>query len=608
MNTEEIISLDNQISVPALFRFRAKTLNNKVAMREKHFGIWRTFSWNQYYSNSARLGKAMMTLGLESGQTVSILADPCKEWLFFDLATQCIGCVSCGIYATDSAPQILHICKDSDTMLLMVENEEQLDKYLAVEEQLPNIHTVVVLDSTGLADLDHPKVVMLDQFYRLGDEADEDLESEWNRRIDSAKPNDTAILVYTSGTTGAPKGAMLSNRNLIFIAQAFHEFYPITAEDESVVYLPLCHITERLLSVFLPLARCSTVNFIEGQDTAFENITEVSPTYFLGVPRIWEKMYSSITLRMKDATWLGRKALQVALSIGSRAADFEDNDLPVPIHVRLMYRAADFLVLNNIKVLLGLDRVRIGLTGAAPISPNLIGWFRALGVPLYEAFGQTENVAFACGNYRGQIRQGTVGKPPPGVELRTAEDGELLIRGPLVFKGYYKQTLKTAETIVDGWLYTGDIAEIDADGFVKIVDRKKDIIITSGGKNISPSEIENQLKFSPYVTDAVVIGDRRKYLTCLVMIDNETVSQFAQENNVPFSDFKSLCATGEVQTLIKSEIERINQSFSRAETLKKFRLIDKQLTVEDEELTASMKLKRNIVNEKYADLIEQMYS
>jgi len=217
-------------------------------------------------------------------------------------------------------------------------------------------------------------------------------------------------------------------------------------------------------------------------------------------------------------------------------------------------------------------------------------------------------VAFACGNYRGQVRQGTVGKPPPGVELRTAEDGELLIRGPLVFKGYYKQTLKTAETIVDGWLYTGDIAEIDADGFVKIVDRKKDIIITSGGKNVSPSEIENQLKFSPYVTDAVVIGDRRKYLTCLVMIDNETVSQFAQENNVPFSDFKSLCATAEVQALINSEIERINLSLARVETLKKFRLIDKQLTVEDDELTASMKLKRNIVNEKYADLIDQMYS
>ena len=608
MSTEDIISFDNQTSIPALFRFRAQTLKNKVAMREKHFGIWRTFSWDQYYSDSARIGKAMITLGLESGQTVSILADPCKEWLFFDLAAQCIGCVSCGIYATDSAPQILHICEDSDTTLLMVENEEQLDKYLAVEEQLPNIHTVVVLDSTGLADLDHPKVIMLEQFYRLGDEANEGLESEWNRRIDNAEPNDTAILVYTSGTTGAPKGAMLSHRNIIFIAHAFHEFYPITAEDDSVVYLPLCHVTERLLSVFLPLARCSTVNFIEGQDTAFENITEVSPTYFLGVPRIWEKMYSSITMRMKDATWFGRKALQMALSVGSRAADFEDKGLPVPAPVRLMHRAADLLVLNNIKVLLGLDHVRIGLTGAAPISPDLIGWFRALGVPLYEAFGQTENVAFACGNYRGQVRLGTVGKPPPGVELKTAEDGELLIRGPLVFKGYYKQALKTAETIVDGWLYTGDIAEIDGDGFVKIVDRKKDIIITSGGKNISPSEIENQLKFSPYVTDAVVIGDRRKYLTCLVMVDNETVSQFAQENNVPFSDFKSLCATAEVQELIKSEIERINLSLAQAETLKKFRLIDKQLTVEDDELTASMKLKRNVVNEKYADLIDQMYS
>ena len=608
MSTEDIISLDNQTSIPALFRFRAQTLKNKVAMREKHFGIWRTFSWTQYYADSARIGKAMMALGLESGQTVSILADPCKEWLFFDLAAQCIGCVSCGIYATDSAPQILHICKDSDTTLLMVENEEQLDKYLAVEKQLPNIHTVVVLDSTGLADLDHSKVIMLEQFYRLGDEADDDLESEWNRRIDSAEPNDTAILVYTSGTTGAPKGAMLSHRNIIFIAHAFHEFYPITAEDDSVVYLPLCHVTERLLSVFLPLARCSTVNFIEGQDTAFENITEVSPTYFLGVPRIWEKMYSSITLRMKDATWFGRKALQLALSVGSRTADFEDKGLSVPAHVRLMHRAADLLVLNNIKVLLGLDRVRIGLTGAAPISPDLIEWFRALGVPLYEAFGQTENVAFACGNYRGQVRLGTVGKPPPGVELKTAEDGELLIRGPLVFKGYYKQALKTAETIVDGWLYTGDIAQIDADGFVKIVDRKKDIIITSGGKNISPSEIENQLKFSPYVTDAVVIGDRRKYLSCLVMIDNETVSQFAQENNVPFSDFKSLCSTAEVQALIKSEIERINLSLAQAETLKKFRLIDKQLTVEDDEFTASMKLKRNVVNEKYADLIDQMYS
>ena len=247
---------------------------------------------------------------------------------------------------------------------------------------------------------------MLEQFYQLGDEGDEGLESEWNRRIDNAEPNDTVILVYTSGTTGAPKGAMISHRNIFFIAHAFHEFYPITAKDNSVVYLPLCHVTERLLSVFLPLARCSTINFIEGQDTAFENITEVSPTYFLGVPRIWEKMYSSIILRMKDATWVGRKALQMSLSVGSRTADFEDKGLPVPLHISLMQRVADFLVLNNIKVLLGLDCVRIGLTGAAPISPDLISWFRALGVPLYEAFGQTENVAFACGNYRGQVRLG----------------------------------------------------------------------------------------------------------------------------------------------------------------------------------------------------------
>jgi long-chain acyl-CoA synthetase len=338
-----------------------------------------------------------------------------------------------------------------------------------------------------------------------------------------------------------------------------------------------------------------------------EDIREIAPALFFAVPRIWEKFYSAVALRMRDATALGRFAYERAVAIGQAIATRRIAGRPVPWHLRLAFRAADFLVLDNVKRSIGLHRARGAATGAAPIAPELIRWYMALGINMLEVYGQTENTGLATAMPPDRIRLGSVGLARPGTELRLSPEGEVLLRGPHVFLGYYRKPEKTAETVVDGWLHTGDVGTIDPDGFVRITDRMKDIIITAGGKNVTPSEIENQLKFSPFIADAVVIGDRRKFLSCLVMIDHETVAQFAQERNVPFSNFASLCRAPEVQDLIRDEIERVNRQLARVETVKQFRLIEQLLTPEDEELTPTMKLRRTFVNVKYKELIDSMY-
>ena len=377
--------------------------------------------------------------------------------------------------------------------------------------------------------------------------------------------------------------------------------------DEQLSFLPLCHIAERTFTVFNPLHTGATVNFAESLDTVPEDIREIAPALFFAVPRIWEKFYSAVALRMRDATALGRFAYERAVAIGQAIATRRIAGRPVPWHLRLAFRAADFLVLDNVKRSIGLHRARGAATGAAPIAPELIRWYMALGINMLEVYGQTENTGLATAMPPDRIRLGSVGLARPGTELRLSPEGEVLLRGPHVFLGYYRKPEKTAETVVDGWLHTGDVGTIDPDGFVRITDRMKDIIITAGGKNVTPSEIENQLKFSPFIADAVVIGDRRKFLSCLVMIDHETVAQFAQERNVPFSNFASLCRAPEVQDLIRDEIERVNRQLARVETVKQFRLIEQLLTPEDEELTPTMKLRRTFVNVKYKELIDSMY-
>jgi long-chain acyl-CoA synthetase len=604
---EAPILVHGQDTLPRLFRHVVRERGEGVAMREKHLGIWRGISWREYGERAKQVGLGLVALGLRPRDVVSIIADNMPEWLYTDLGVMSVGGVPNGIYTTDSAKQVEYIVNDSGTRFFFAENEEQLDKILEVRSRCPALVKIFVYDMDGLHAFRDEQVMPFEDLLALGERYDREHPGAFDQMVEVARPDDLAILVYTSGTTGPPKGAMLSHRNILF-QLGYADFITRLGEgDQQLSFLPLCHIAERTFTVFNPLYTGSTVNFAESIDTVPENIREVAPALFFAVPRIWEKFYSGVALRMREATWVGRLAYDLALKVGLAIADRKIAGRSPSLWQRLAFRGADFLVLDNVKRSIGLHRSRGAATGAAPIAPELIRWYLALGINMLEVYGQTENTGLATAMPPDRIKLGTVGVARPGTEVRLSPDGEILLKGPHVFMGYYGKPEKTAETIVDGWLHTGDVGTMDPDGFVRITDRMKDIIITAGGKNVTPSEIENQLKFSPYISDAVVIGDRRKYLSCLVMIDHETVAQFAQEKNVPFSNFASLCRAPEVQDLIWGEIERVNRQLARVETIKTFRLIEQLLTPEDEELTPTMKLKRTYVNAKYKDLIDGMY-
>jgi long-chain acyl-CoA synthetase len=607
MAGNERIEVDGCDTIPKLFWHQVKARGERTAFREKDLGIWRATSWRDYGERARAVGMGLVKFGLSHGQVVSVLAETVPEWLYVDMGTMAVGGVSNGIYPTDSAKQVEYILNDSRTRFLFVENEEQLDKFLEVRERCPDLVKVFVFDMEGLADFTDPMVMPFDELLRLGRDYDKANPTLWEKLVDSSKAEELALLVYTSGTTGPPKGAMLSHRNVIFQLKNADAFIPLEKDGEQLAFLPLCHVAERTFTAFLPLRSGAIANFAESVETVPDNIREVAPTTFFAVPRIWERFYSGIAIRMKEATWIGRKAYQWAIGLGLKVAEAElEGRRPDPM-LKLGYRIADWLVLDNIKRAIGMHRVKFAGTGAAPIAPDLIKWYRALGVDMREVYGQTENCGLATG-MPDRIKLGTVGITAPGTEARISSEGEILLRGPHIFMGYLNQPEKTAETLRDGWLHTGDVGYLDNEGYLKITDRMKDIIITAGGKNITPSEIENQLKFSPYISDAVVIGDKRKFLSCLVMIDYDNVAKYAQDQNVPFTDFASLCRSREVNDLIWSEIERVNQNFARVETIKKFRLIEQQLTAEDDEVTPTMKLKRKFVNEKYKGMIDGMYA
>jgi long-chain acyl-CoA synthetase len=595
-------------TLPRLFRRVVRERGDKVAMREKHLGIWRSISWWQYGERARHIGLGLAALGLEPGDVVSIIADNCPEWLITDMGVLAAGGVTNGIYTTDAARQVEYIANDSGTRFLFAENEEQLDKILDVRDRCPDLLKIVVFDMEGLHNFRDAQVMSFSDLLDLGAACERENPGAWDRMVEIARPGDLAILVYTSGTTGPPKGAMLSHTNILF-QLGYADFITRLGEgDQQLSFLPLCHIAERTFSVFSPLESGATVNFAESIDTVPDNIREVGPALFFAVPRIWEKFYSGIALRMKDATPLGKLAYGWGIGIGMRMADHTIDGTTPGVGLRLLRHLADFLVLDNLRRSLGLHRARGAATGAAPIAPDLVKWYMALGIDLREVYGQTECCGLATSMPKDRIKLGTAGVPRPDTAVKIAPDGEILLQGPHVFMGYYKNPQKTADTIVDGWLHTGDVGAIDNEGFVRITDRMRDIIITAGGKNITPSEIENQLKFSPYIADAVVIGDRRKYLACLVMLDPDTVAQYAQEQGVPFSNYASLCQARRIQELIWSEIETVNRRLARVETIKQFRLIEQILTAEDEELTPTMKLKRSLVSRKYRELIEGMYA
>ncbi len=594
-------------TLPALVREAVALRGDRVALRQKELGIWRATTWRELGEAVRDIGMGLTSLGFAVGDVASVLSNTRREWLLADLGILGAGGVCAGIYPTDAPPQVEYLLGDSGSRFVFVEDEEQLDKVLEVRARLPRLERIIVFDMKGLQHFSDPMVLSLDALRRLGADYARGRDEEWQRRQAARRPEDVAILVYTSGTTGKPKGAMLSHRNILATITGCGPILAQDENDERMCFLPLCHVAERIFGQYLSLYTGTRLNFVENPETVPENVREIAPTVFVAVPRIWEKFYSAVTIRLKDATRLEQLAYRWAIGIGERVADLRIARRPVPGALRALFWLARTLVLANLRKVMGVHRCRLLLTGAAPISPQLIRWYMALGLEMIEGYGQTESTGLITGNRPGQGKPGTVGPCVPYGELKLSPEGEILARGPHVFMGYLNQPEKTAEALRDGWLHTGDVGVLDEEGYLRITDRMKDIIITAGGKNITPSEIENELKFSPYVTDAVVIGERRPYLTCLVMIDHDNVEKYAQDHDIPFTDFRSLCRAPEIKELIRQEIDKVNARFARVEQIKKFRLIEQKLTAEDEELTPTMKLKRKLVGEKYKSLIEEMY-
>ena len=585
-----------------------ETRGDGPAIREKKFGIWQPTSWREWLQISRDIAYGLHAIGFRPGDVASIIANAVPEWVYADMGILCAGGVSSGIYPTDSPIQVEYLINDSGTRVVFAEDEEQLDKLLTCRSRCPTLERIIVFDMEGLSGFSDPMVMSLAEFTALGRNHAQGNEALWDEMIGSRSSSDLAILVYTSGTTGPPKGAMHANRSVTHQMRHANDLFPSTDHEERLVFLPLCHVAERVGGYYISVALGSVMNFAESPETVPDNLREVQPTAFLAVPRVWEKMYSAITIALKDATPFQNWVYRRAMAVGYRMTDCRLEGETPPPALRVANQLAYWLVFRNIRRMLGLDRCRIALTGAAPIAPDLIRWYLALGIDMREVYGQTENCGVATIMPTERIKLGSVGKAAPWGEVMICPRGEILIRGDFLFMGYLNQPEKTAETIdAKGWLHTGDVGAMDNEGFVKITDRMKDIIITSGGKNITPSEIENQLKFSPYVSDAVVIGDKRPYLTCLVMIDQENVEKFAQDQNIPFTNYASLCRAAEIQDLIQREIEAVNANFARVETIKRFYLIERQLTPEDEELTPTMKLKRSFVNKRYAAEIDAMY-
>ena len=580
-----------------------------IAMREKNFGIWEEITYAEYWEKAQWIGCALKYFGVDTQDSVAIQSENRPEWFISDVAIQAIGAVSVGLYPTNPPSEVAYLIGHSESKILFAEDQEQVDKALEVIEELPDLKKIIYFEPRGLTNYDSPLLMTWEEFLSIGKEEYEKDPNFVNDKLDLVEDDDVAIMVYTSGTTGPPKGSMITHGNLAWIGSNITNFNIIknakTDQQEFISFLPLCHIFGRLIDLIVGSHLLATINMAESIDTVQEDLMEIQPTFFAAVPRILERMHSGVLVKMKDASLLKRFLFGISLKLGMYAADrklekgFGD----------LLAKVIDFITWNisfrSITKKLGLSKVDASGSGAAPIAPEVLKFFMALGIPIFEAYGMTENCGYATGNDYDNISLGTVGVPNENCELKLADDGEILIRHGGVFKGYFKNEEATMETIdEEGWLYTGDVGEMQG-RFIKIIDRKKDIIITAGGKNISPSEIENVLKISPFIKDAIVIGDKRKFLSALIAIEFDTVSNWALRKGITHTTYRDLSEKEEVKELISKEVIRTNEF--AALQIRKFEMIPKELDHEEGELTATQKIKRNVLEEQFSDLIESMY-
>ena len=586
----------------------ASRFPERVAFRDKRFGIWSEISYESFWDQAQWVGCALNYFGVDRFDKAAVHSENRPEWIIADIGIQSIRAITVGLYPTNPPSEVKYLLGHSESKILFAEDQEQVDKALEVMDELPNLQKIIYFEDRGVVSYKEDILMSWEEFLAIGKEEYEKNNDFVTLRMEEIESGDVACLIYTSGTTGAPKGSMISHGNLEWCGSIIPKlsFTPGISNPEFLSYLPICHIFGRLIDIIVAIHVMGTINFAESIDTVQRDLAEVQPSMFPAVPRILERMHAGTLVRMKDASRLKKLLFATASKLGNfsanRRLEYGDADLPAKVTNFI----AQVICFRALKKKLGLLNVDNAVSGAAPIAPEILKFFMNMGVPIYEGYGMTENSAVATGNKPGSVKLGTVGVPQPDVEIRLADDGEILVRHPGVFLGYYKNEEATKETIdKDGWLYTGDVGEYDGE-FLKIIDRKKDIIITSGGKNVSPSEIENNLKTSPYIKEAIVIGDDRKFLSCLVGIEYDIVSNWALRKNIPHTTYRNLSENEEVQKLIWNEILKANELTSSLE-LRKFRMITKELDHEDGDLTATQKAKRNVIMDKFSDLIDDMY-
>ncbi|MGH8942916.1 MAG: AMP-dependent synthetase/ligase [Acidimicrobiia bacterium] len=603
---------------PAYVREWAQDHPDRVAMREKDFGIWQEITWSQYWESVLEAAHGLLALGVYEGDRVSIHSEDRPEWVILDMATVAVRAITVGLYPTNPAAEVEYLLSDSGAAVHLAEDQEQADKVMAVIDSLPDLRKIIHIEPRGFRKWrDDERFISWEEFLELGRAHREANPGMVEQLMAQATGDDVITLVYTSGTTGPPKGAMLTNSNFAFNADVLigvenrtPDGKPIGPDDLILTYLPLCHVAERIFSTWSSVSRGPSLNFAESIETVQQNLREIQPTIFFAVPRIWERIHASIAIKGRDGTRFKRLWFGIGMKLARRIGDLRvANEGDHTALSRFLYAIGYPIVFRAIKERIGLRRVRYAASGAAPIAPEVLRDFLGMGVPLFELYGMTENSAVATCNFPGANKVGTVGVPYPGTELRIDEvTGEIQTRHPGVFKGYWNKPEKTAEAFTeDGWLRTGDVGEWVDGTHVKIVDRIKDIIITSGGKNVSPSEIENSLKVSPFVKEAMVIGDGRKYLSALIAIESDVVGDWATRRQIPYTTYRDLTTKPQVIELIQGVVNEANEKTSHVENIQKFRLIPKELDHEDGELTATQKLKRTSMTSMFGGLIEDMY-
>ncbi len=593
---------------PRLLETQARRLGPKVALREKKYGIWQQVTWQEYAVKVREIALGLAAVGLQQGDRVAVISGNRPAWLYGELAAQAVGAVPLGIYVDSLADQVRHILDHSEARFVLVEDQEQADKVLGVRDSLPALERIIVDDLRGLESYSDAQIIGLDAVAERGRDLGARQPRLYEEMLERAGPGDMALLAYTSGTTGVSKAAMISHRNLLAMAAGVTEVDPLGDTDEIFSFLPFAWVGEQLLSVAIALHVGATVSFAEEPETMRDDLREIGPHVMIAPPRFWEAMCSEYQVKIDDAGFFKRAATRVALALGARAAAAPADGAMAGLGRRALYGAAYLLAFRTMLDKLGLSRIRYAYAGGAPLGAEIFQFFRALGLNLKQVYGQTETSGICVLHRDAEVRADTVGKPTPNTQIRISEDGEVLVSGESVFLGYYKNPVATASALDDGWLRTGDAGLLDDRGHLVVIDRLQDVLRLADGSRTSAALIENKLKFSPYVREAVVVGEGRPHVVALIQIDMGNVGNWAEANRLAFTTFKDLSQKAEISALIGEAVARVNLGLSEAARIQGFALFDKELDADDGELTRTQKVRRATVLTKYAEMIDELYA